>query len=63
MTARRHRLIKASPTAVWEVLADGGTLHNAGIEVLIQLRHRTMPARLARLCEEEAARPGGAGGA
>ncbi|MFI8296484.1 SRPBCC family protein [Streptomyces nigra] len=33
----------------------GGTLHNAGFEVLIQLRHRTMLARLARLCESEAA--------
>jgi hypothetical protein len=33
----------------------GGTLHNAGFEVLIQLRHRTMLARLAGLCESEAA--------
>ncbi|QOV44898.1 SRPBCC family protein [Streptomyces chromofuscus] len=32
----------------------GGTLHNAGFEVLIQLRHRAMLRRLARLCEEEA---------
>ncbi|MFI5977470.1 SRPBCC family protein [Streptomyces sp. NPDC051452] len=30
----------------------GGTLHNSGFEVLIQLRHRTMLARLARLCED-----------
>ncbi|MFF9625001.1 SRPBCC family protein [Streptomyces griseosporeus] len=32
----------------------GGLLHNAGFEVLIQLRHRAMLARLARLCESEA---------
>ncbi|MEU6546300.1 SRPBCC family protein [Streptomyces sp. NPDC046859] len=32
----------------------GGLLHNAGFEALIQLRHRTMLARLARLCESEA---------
>ncbi|MEU9171622.1 SRPBCC family protein [Streptomyces sp. NPDC048420] len=31
----------------------GGRLHNAGFEALIQLRHRTMLARLARLCENE----------
>ncbi|MGW5640763.1 SRPBCC family protein [Streptomyces sp. NPDC003832] len=29
----------------------GGRLHNTGFEALIQLRHRTMLARLARLCE------------
>ncbi|MGX1274113.1 SRPBCC family protein [Streptomyces phaeoluteigriseus] len=29
----------------------GGTLHNAGVEALIQLRHRTMLARLAAVCE------------
>ncbi|MFD5266465.1 SRPBCC family protein [Streptomyces sp. NPDC058335] len=29
----------------------GGTLHNAGVEALIQLRHRTMLARLAGVCE------------
>ncbi|GAA4799321.1 SRPBCC family protein [Streptomyces ziwulingensis] len=29
----------------------GGALHNAGVELLIQLRHRTMLARLADLCE------------
>ena len=29
----------------------GGRLHNVGFEVLIQLRHRAMLARLARLCE------------
>ncbi|MFF7446610.1 MULTISPECIES: SRPBCC family protein [unclassified Streptomyces] len=32
----------------------GGRLHNVGFEALIQLRHRTMLARLARLCETEA---------
>jgi uncharacterized protein YndB with AHSA1/START domain len=32
----------------------GGRLHNAGFEALIQLRHRPMLARLARLCESEA---------
>ncbi|WP_327731855.1 SRPBCC family protein [Streptomyces sp. NBC_00487] len=32
----------------------GGTLHNMGVEALIQLRHRTMLARLARLCEAQA---------
>ncbi|MDI9835403.1 SRPBCC family protein [Streptomyces sp. KAU_LT] len=32
----------------------GGMLHNAGFEALIQLRHRTMLARLARICEGEA---------
>ncbi|MET9831196.1 SRPBCC family protein [Streptomyces sp. NPDC006385] len=32
----------------------GGRLHNVGFEVLIQLRHRAMLARLARLCESEA---------
>ena len=31
-----------------------GALHNAGAEMLIQLRHRTMLARLARICESEA---------
>ncbi|MEW2530248.1 SRPBCC family protein [Streptomyces sp. NPDC047071] len=30
----------------------GGRLHNAGFEALIQLRHRAMLGRLARLCEE-----------
>lgn len=29
----------------------GGRLHNVGFDALIQLRHRTMLARLARLCE------------
>ncbi|KKD02324.1 polyketide cyclase, partial [Streptomyces sp. WM6386] len=33
---------------------EGGRLHNVGFEALIQLRHRTMLARLARLCENEA---------
>ncbi|MFI9831021.1 SRPBCC family protein [Streptomyces sp. NPDC051913] len=32
----------------------GGTLHNVGFDALIQLRHRTMLARLARLCENRA---------
>ncbi|MFJ8637093.1 SRPBCC family protein [Streptomyces sp. NPDC093568] len=32
----------------------GGRLHNVGFETLIQLRHRAMLARLARLCEREA---------
>jgi hypothetical protein len=31
----------------------GGRLHNMGFEALIQLRHRAMLARLARLCESE----------
>ncbi|KQW03412.1 SRPBCC family protein [Streptomyces sp. Root369] len=31
----------------------GGRLHNVGFEALIQMRHRTMLARLARLCENE----------
>ena len=39
----------------------GGRLHNVGFEALIQLRHRTMLARLARLCESEAARARRAG--
>ena len=30
----------------------GGALHNAGVEALIQVRHRTMLARLAEVCEE-----------
>jgi hypothetical protein len=33
----------------------GGKLHNVGVEALIQLRHRTMLARLARLCEAQGA--------
>ncbi|MEV8596014.1 SRPBCC family protein [Streptomyces sp. NPDC052012] len=33
----------------------GGTLHNVAVEALIQLRHRAMLARLAELCETEAA--------
>ncbi|MEU3844281.1 SRPBCC family protein [Streptomyces sp. NPDC028635] len=32
----------------------GGLLHNAGFEVLIQVRHRAMLARLAKLCEARA---------
>ncbi|MFF5187516.1 SRPBCC family protein [Streptomyces sp. NPDC000345] len=31
----------------------GGMLHSAGVEVVIQLRHRAMLARLARVCEAE----------
>ncbi|MFH9862068.1 SRPBCC family protein [Streptomyces sp. NPDC017202] len=31
----------------------GGALHNAGVEALIQLRHRAMLARLAEVCENE----------
>jgi hypothetical protein len=31
----------------------GGRLHNIGFDALIQLRHRTMLGRLARLCENE----------
>ncbi|CAL9329525.1 SRPBCC family protein [Streptomyces sp. enrichment culture] len=30
----------------------GGLLHNAGFEVLIQLRHRAMLRRLAHVCED-----------
>ncbi|MFE5399877.1 SRPBCC family protein [Streptomyces sp. NPDC056580] len=30
----------------------GGTLHNMGFEMLIQLRHRAMLARLAKTCED-----------
>ncbi|WP_338703328.1 SRPBCC family protein [Streptomyces sp. Q6] len=30
-----------------------GTLHNVGVEVLIQIRHRAMLARLARVCASE----------
>ncbi|MFD4632392.1 SRPBCC family protein [Streptomyces sp. NPDC058284] len=33
-----------------------GALHNTGVEALIQLRHRAMLARLARVCEAEAGR-------
>ncbi|MFJ9100780.1 SRPBCC family protein [Streptomyces sp. LUP47B] len=29
----------------------GGRLHNVGFEAVIQMRHRTMLSRLARLCE------------
>ncbi|MBB5926932.1 SRPBCC family protein [Streptomyces echinatus] len=34
----------------------GGALHNAGVEALIQVRHRSMLARLARSCEDGADR-------
>lgn len=33
----------------------GGTLHNMAVETLIQIRHRAMLARLAKVCETEAA--------
>ncbi|MFH8447891.1 SRPBCC family protein [Streptomyces fungicidicus] len=33
----------------------GGTVHNVAVEALIQIRHRTMLARLAKICETEAA--------
>lgn len=38
----------------------GGRLHNAGFEAVIQLRHRTMLARLAKLCEDQQDDGGGA---
>lgn len=38
----------------------GGRMHNVGFEALIQLRHRAMLSRLAKLCEAEAQNPGGA---
>ncbi|MET7851194.1 SRPBCC family protein [Streptomyces avermitilis] len=31
----------------------GGTLHNVGVEAVIQLRHRSMLGRLAQVCEKE----------
>ncbi|WP_251096293.1 SRPBCC family protein [Streptomyces sp. Caat 7-52] len=34
----------------------GGALHNTGVEALIQMRHRSMLARLARCCEDGAGR-------
>lgn len=33
----------------------GGTAHNAVVEALIQIRHRAMLARLAKICEADAA--------
>ncbi|MFI2376339.1 SRPBCC family protein [Streptomyces sp. NPDC018964] len=33
----------------------GGTVHNAAVEALIQIRHRAMLARLAKICEADAA--------
>ncbi|MEU0336709.1 SRPBCC family protein [Streptomyces sp. NPDC006193] len=39
----------------------GGKLHNVGVEALLQLRHRSMLARLARLCEEVERERGGGG--
>lgn len=32
----------------------GGLVHNVGVEALIQVRHRAMLARLAKLCESRA---------
>ncbi|MGW0136418.1 SRPBCC family protein [Streptomyces sp. NPDC003299] len=40
----------------------GSLVHNAGFEIIIQMRHRTMLARLARLCEARARGRDGAGG-
>ncbi|MFB7599090.1 SRPBCC family protein [Streptomyces sp. NPDC056160] len=34
----------------------GGVVHNVGVEALIQIRHRAMLARLAKVCEGDAAR-------
>ncbi|WAL93099.1 SRPBCC family protein [Streptomyces sp. Je 1-369] len=39
-----------------------GALHNTLVEALVQVRHRAMLARLARVCENEAARPAGGAG-
>jgi hypothetical protein len=39
-----------------------GVLHNVGVEALIQIRHRAMLARLARVCEAEAAARGDGSG-
>ncbi|MGV9253859.1 SRPBCC family protein [Streptomyces sp. NPDC003697] len=36
----------------------GGTLHNAGVECLIQIRHRAMLGRLAQVCEKDAEEAG-----
>ncbi|MEZ3180647.1 SRPBCC family protein [Streptomyces pimonensis] len=33
----------------------GGTAHNAVVDVLLQIRHRAMLARLAKICEADAA--------
>ncbi|MFB0617696.1 SRPBCC family protein [Streptomyces sp. AGS-58] len=35
----------------------GALLHNVGVEALIQVRHRSMLARLARCCEDAQRRP------
>ncbi|MGW0841754.1 SRPBCC family protein [Streptomyces sp. NPDC002787] len=58
----RHCLVIADEHPLQGV---GGTLHNVGVEALIQLRHRAMLARLARVCEEQvgAGQPEGAEGA
>lgn len=37
----------------------GGTIHNVGVEALIQLRHREMLRRLEEVCEEARRHPGG----
>ncbi|MFI1683079.1 SRPBCC family protein [Streptomyces sp. NPDC020607] len=39
-----------------------GALHNTLVEALVQVRHRAMLARLARVCENEAARTAGGAG-
>ncbi|MFK4150053.1 SRPBCC family protein [Streptomyces sp. NPDC004065] len=36
----------------------GGMVHNVGVEALIQIRHRAMLARLAKVCEEQGRRDG-----
>ncbi|WP_264927483.1 SRPBCC family protein [Streptomyces sp. A012304] len=39
----------------------GGALHNVAVETLIQIRHRAMLARLAKVCEAEAGADGDPG--
>jgi hypothetical protein len=39
----------------------GGLLHNAGVDALLQIRHRAMLGRLARLCEAGTGTGTGAG--
>lgn len=41
----------------------GGVLHNVGVEPVIQIRHRAMLARLAKVCEAEVPPGAGAPGA
>ncbi|MET7656265.1 MULTISPECIES: SRPBCC family protein [unclassified Streptomyces] len=40
----------------------GGLLHNAGVEVVTQIRHRALLGRLAKVCEAEARAEGSGGG-